>query len=124
MQFSTLAFARAGGGGSLSGGGGGSYSKEVLNRNIEEIYFNLQEAWTSMDYSQVEEYMSSDLYKNHKAKLGWMVVRKRQNILQKIRLLAVKHVGVQHYLDSSKDVVWFYIKGLMIDYIINSEPMK
>lgn len=197
MQFSTLAFARAGGGGSSgggssSGGGGNStysssvrgyygrdnrresligfimanlligsiayvirrgnilvikvktirkgvvtkriilnlkrknsmYSKEVLNRSVENIYFCLQKAWAKMDYSEVEEYISTDLYKTHKVKLGWLSVKKQQNILQKIKLLSAEPVGIQHYLDSSKDVVWFYIKGSMIDYIINSETKE
>ena len=100
------------------------YSKEVLNRNVENIYFSLQEAWTKIDYTQVKEYITYDLYKTHKVKLGWLTVRKQQNILQKIKLLSAKPVGVQHYLDSSKDVVWFYIKGSMIDYIINSETKE
>ena len=100
------------------------YSKKDLNRNVENIYFDLQEAWTNMDYTHVKEYMSEDLYIMHKVKLGWMAVNKQQNILQKIKLLSAKPIGIQHYLDSYKDVVWFYIKGSMIDYIINSETKE
>ncbi len=45
-------------------------------------------------------------------------------MFKKIKLLNAKPVGLQHYKDNSKDVIWFYIHGLMIDYTINEKPHR
>lgn len=100
------------------------YSRKVLKKRVEETYFALQEAWSKMDYGNVKEYMSEDLYKTHTTKLGWLTIKNQKNILDRIKLLSVKPISVQHYLDISKDVVWFYIKGSMIDYIIDNRTKE
>ncbi len=45
-------------------------------------------------------------------------------MFKKIKLLNAKPVGLQHYKDNSKDVIWFYIHGLMIDYTINEKTTQ
>ena len=44
-----------------------------------------------------------------------------QNVLEKIRLLQALPVAVHDDRDDSRDFVWFYIKGRMVDYIIDTE---
>lgn len=97
------------------------YSDEILDKRVEETYFKMQEAWTNRDTEISREYMSDSIYDLHTSKLAWMKVRNQRNILNNIKLLDFKPVSIKHYKDNSKDVIWFYIKGSMIDYIINEE---
>ena len=98
-----------------------NYSKDILNDRVKEIYFKMQEAWTNRDVEISKEYMSDSIYNLHSNKLEWMKVRNERNVLSNIKLLDFKPVSIEHYKDNSKDIVWFYIKGSMIDYIINEE---
>lgn len=98
-----------------------NYSKDILDNRVEETYFKMQEAWTNRDTEICKEYMSDSIYNLHTNKLEWMKVRNERNILNNIKLLDFKPVSIKHYKDNSKDVVWFYIKGSMIDYIINEK---
>ncbi len=81
----------------------------------------MQEAWTSINLEISKEYMSEDIYKLHNSKLAWMEIRNQRNVLKNIKLLDAKPVGIKHYKDNSKDVVWFYISGSMIDYTIDEK---
>ena len=49
----------------------------------------------------------------------WRIGNKR-NILKKIKLINLKPVSVIDDEDNSKDLIWFYIKGSMVDYTINT----
>lgn len=72
-----------------------------------------------MDVDISKNYMSDNIYNTHNTKLSWMKIRKQRNILENIKLISAKPIAIKHYKDNSKDVVWFAIKGSMIDYIIN-----
>ncbi|AUM94345.1 TPA: Tim44 domain-containing protein [Clostridium botulinum] len=96
-----------------------SYSKDMLQNRVEKTYFKMQEAWTSLDLEISKEYMSEDIYKLHNSKLAWMEIRNQRNVLKNIKLLNAKPVGLEHYEDNSKDFIWFYIHGAMIDYTID-----
>lgn len=94
--------------------------KTIENRVIETFYI-VQEAWTSNDISKAKDYMDKDLYENFKSKLEWMDINNRRNILKKIRLVNLKPVSVYDDKDDNKDLIWFYIKGKMIDYIVDTK---
>ena len=96
-----------------------SYSKEMLQNRVEKTYFKMQEAWTNINLEISKEYMSEDIYKLHNSKLAWMEIRNQRNVLKNIKLLSAKPVGLEHYEDNSKDFIWFYIHGSMIDYTID-----
>ncbi|MBD5644162.1 Tim44 domain-containing protein [Clostridium botulinum] len=96
-----------------------SYSKDMLQNRVEKTYFKMQEAWTSLNLEISKEYMSEDIYKLHNSKLAWMEIRNQRNVLKSIKLLNTKPVGLEHYKDNSKDFIWFYIHGAMIDYTID-----
>ena len=62
--------------------------------------------------------------KTFKQNLDGMEINNRKNILKKIKLLNVKPVSIHDDEDDSKDLIWFYIKGKMIDYIINTKTQE
>ena len=94
--------------------------KTIENRVIETFYV-VEEAWTNNDMVKAKDYMDKDLYENFKSKLEWMDINNRRNILKKIRLVNLKPVSVYDDKDDNKDLIWFYIKGKMIDYIIDTK---
>ncbi len=94
--------------------------KNIEKRVIETFYI-VQESWTNNDMVKAKDYMDKNIYENFKSKLEWMDINNRRNVLKKIRLVNLKPVSVYDDKDDKKDLIWFYIKGKMIDYIINTE---
>lgn len=97
--------------------------KNILPQ-IKETYFSVQNAWSNLDMSPAKEYMSEELYRNFQTKLDWMKYRKQQNILKNIKLTESVPVSVHDDTDDNSDYIWFYIKGRMIDYTINTETQE
>ena len=53
-----------------------------------------------------------------------MEIRRERNILKNIRLLEIKPVFVHDEEDDTKDFIWFYVKGKMVDYVINMDTLE
>ena len=88
---------------------------------VNQSFFAIQTAWTNMDMSPAKKYMSDELYQNFQTKLNWMAYRNQKNILENIQLVKALPVAVYDDIDNSRDYVWFYVKGNMVDYIINTD---
>ncbi len=93
--------------------------KDIVT-TVENSFFAIQTAWSNMDMSPAAEYMSDELYESFQMKLSWMEYRNEKNILERIQLLHALPVAVYDDVDNSQDYVWFYIKGKMVDYTINT----
>ena len=64
--------------------------------------------------------MSEDLYESFIIKLNFMEMNNKRNVLKNISLVDIKPISVNDDDDDDKDFVWFYIKGRMIDYIMDT----
>jgi len=89
-------------------------------KQVEATYFAIQNAWTKCDMAPAQKYMTEELYDQFNTKINWMVYRNKKNVLEKIRLLSCDPVSVYDDTDNLRDYVWFYIKGSMVDYIIDT----
>lgn len=98
-----------------------AWNYKTIEKQVIETFYIVQEAWTQMNMAKAKNYMDDDLYNSFKVKLEWMEVSHKRNILKKIRLINLKPVSVYDDEDDAKDLIWFYIKGKMIDYTINTE---
>ena len=49
-----------------------------------------------------------------------MEYRNKKNVLENITLLQALPVAVHDDPDNSRDYIWFYIKGKMVDYTIDT----
>ncbi len=94
--------------------------KNIL-KTVKNAFYYIQKAWTDMNLPSASNYLSSDLYSKFQTELNWMEYTKEKNILKKIKLLDALPVYVYDDPDNSKDYIWFYIKGKMVDYTINTE---
>ena len=101
-----------------------TWNYKKVEKQVIEAYYTIEEAWAEGNMKKAKKSMSKDLYENFQTKLGWMEINNRKNILKKIKLLNVKPVSIHDDEDDSKDLIWFYIKGKMIDYIINTKTQE
>lgn len=90
---------------------------KCIKKRIADTYFTVQEAWANNDMSPAANCMTSELIEKFKIKLTWMNFAHKKNVMKKIRLLAGSPIYLDH---TNKDKMWVYIKGKMIDYIINN----
>ena len=65
--------------------------------------------------------MSESLYSIFEGKLNWMDYRKQRNVLKWIRLLRAVPVSLHDDKNDEMDHIWFYIKGWMVDYTVDTE---
>ena len=98
-----------------------TWKYKTIEKQVVETFYVVQEAWTNNKIEQAKDYMDQDLYEQFKIKLEWMDMNHRRNVLKKIRLVNLKPVSVYDDKDDKKDLIWFYIKGKMIDYIVDTE---
>lgn len=98
-----------------------AWKYQNIEKQVIETFYIVQKSWTNMNMYPAKNHMSNDLYDKFKTKLEWMQVSNKRNILKKIKLLNIKPISIHDDEDDSKDIIWFYIKGKMIDYIINTK---
>lgn len=97
-------------------------------KNIEKqaitTFYSVQDSWTNMNMEPSKEYMSKELYESFVIKLNFMEANNKRNVLKMINLIDIKPISIYDDEDDKKDFVWFYIKGFMIDYTINTETKE
>lgn len=96
-----------------------SWSYDEVGKRIEDAYFIIQEAWASNDMSKAKDYMTPELLENFTLKLNWMEVADKKNILKNIKLLDCYPISFTDLEGDKDDCLWVYIKGKMIDYVLN-----
>lgn len=95
-----------------------------LESTVTDSFYAIQEAWSALDMSPASGYMSEKLYERFQSKLGWMKYKHQKNVLENITLLQALPVAVHDDPDDSRDYIWFYIKGRMIDYTIDTDTQS
>lgn len=101
-----------------------TWNYKNVERQVIDAYYIIQEAWAEGNMAKAKDYMTKELYESFQSKLEWMEVKKRKNVLEKIKLVNVKPVSIHDDEDDKKDLIWFYIKGKMVDYMINMETLE
>ena len=97
--------------------------KEV-SVDVEDAYMAIQEAWANMDMTPVKRYMSDELFDKFQTQLNWTKYKNQKHVMENIQLLKALPVAVHDDSDNSRDYIWFYIKGKMIDYTLNTETQS
>ena len=101
-----------------------SWDLSRIKGDIEMAYFKVQEAWMERDQTIARDYMSERLFNKHKTQTDLMIKQHRKNILLNINLIESTIVQVVDYKNDSRDMMWVYINGSMIDYIINDQTKE
>lgn len=98
-----------------------AWKYQDISATVKDSFMAIQTAWANMDLSPAAQYMSDELYDSFQMKLNWMSFRNEKNILKNIQLLQALPVAVHDDCDNSRDYIWFYVKGKMVDYIIDAD---
>lgn len=91
-----------------------------ISATVSECYYAVQTAWSNLDMSSAGKYISDELYESFQTKLNWMAYRNQKNVLERIELVNALPVAVYDDNDNTRDFIWFYIKGKMVDYTIDT----
>lgn len=98
-----------------------AWKYKKIEKQVIKTFYVVQRAWTSGNMESAKEYMDSDLYESFQTKLEWMEVGNKRNVLKRIRLINLRPVSIHDDEDDLKDLIWFYINGFMVDYMINTQ---
>lgn len=91
-----------------------------IQKQVETAYYKIQKAWGDQDMTQAKDWIEEEYYQTLQTKIEWMKIRNQKNVLKKISLLEAIPVSVQDDPDNTKDCVWYYIRGSMIDYTVDT----
>lgn len=97
-----------------------AWKYKTISSTVKDSFIAIQTAWSNMDMSPASQYMSDELCDSFQTKLNWMAYRNQKNVLENIQLSQALPVAVHDDCDDSRDYIWFYIKGKMVDYIIDT----
>lgn len=100
------------------------WNKESMKERIEEIFFEVQKAWTARDQNLAKGSLTQKMFEEHKAKTDELINSGVINMLESIKLIEAKIISVADFKDDSKDVFSSHIKGKMINYIIDDKTKK
>ena len=92
-----------------------------MQDQVRTTYFAVQKAWSNLDMTPAQPYLSEELFNSYQTQLNWMKMKHQRNVLKRIKLREAVPVAVHDSEDDTEDFVWFYIKGRMIDYTIDTE---
>ena len=100
------------------------WNPDVIKHRIDMTFYKIQEAWRERDQSIAADYMSETLLKKHQMQTDQMKRQGRINILDKVNLIKSVVVQVSDFKDDSKDCLWAYVKGSMVDYTIDEKSKE
>lgn len=69
--------------------------------------------------TEVKSRVTEELYSNYTLLLNQMKKRREKNMLSNIHIAEMRIIGCEDFKDDSKDHYIAYIKGSMLDYLIN-----
>ena len=95
------------------------WKESTIKKQVEDIYYLAQNAWTNKNIGSLRDYVSDDLYENWRMKLDWMDIRNERNVLDRIKLLSTSIVGVYDAKLNEHDFVWVCVRGKMVDYKVD-----
>lgn len=98
-----------------------AWKYQDISVTVTDVFMSVQTAWSNMDMTPAAQYMSNELYDSFQTKLNWMDYRNQRNVLENIRLIKALPVAVHDDADNTRDYIWFYIKGKMVDYTIDTD---
>ena len=101
-----------------------AWKYEGVIKRVKKAYFIIQDSWSSGKIKNARDYLSDSLFDEFQEKLDIMKRDGERNVLEKVKLKDVMPVSLHDDFNNSKDMIWFRIKGSMVDYQINSETRK
>jgi len=90
-----------------------------LEKHAKSTFYKMQYAWMNRNMAEVKNRVTKELYSNYSVQLNQMKKRHEKNMLCNIKITETQIIGCEDFQDNSKDRYIAYIKGTMLDYLIN-----
>lgn len=100
-----------------------SWSFESYKKDIEHIFYAVQNAWMERNQNLAKDCLSSSLYDQYRIKSEWMTVRHEKDILKSLKLLEAIPVDIADPGGTENDSLWVYIKARAADYTVDDRTM-
>lgn len=100
------------------------WNADTLKKHAEKTFYSMQEAWETRSLDKVKDLVDKELYTNYSSLLDAMINRKEKNILTQIQIDDIRIIGIEDYIDNSKDRYVAYIQGRLLDYVIHEETQE
>lgn len=125
------------GGASPFGRSGGNAGDPALVARVREVFMKVQEAWMERDQYIARDFMSDNLFEEHRSETDAMIEERKKNVLRDIRIHEVRIIDIrddQAGADDSLEPSGGYgrsghgvprlsasITASMIDYVIDED---
>ena len=100
------------------------WSPDLMKRRVQKTFFKIQEAWAERDQSICRDYVSDKLFEKHKYQTDQLIKLGHKNVMKNISLDSAAIVEIADYENDDKDNFVAYIKGSMIDYLVDEKSGK
>ncbi len=86
---------------------------------VNNVFIQLQNAWTEKDWMKVRPYESDGLFNTHKKQLEQYINKGQTNVVEDIAILSTEFENYKE--DSSNEYLSYIIKARYKDYVIEDE---
>ena len=97
---------------------------EAMRLNAEKVFYRMQDAWMDRKIDKVKDIITEKLHDDYKIKLDAMLAKRQKNLLSDINVSDIRIIGCEDYLDNSHDTYIAYIKGKMIDCMLDERTRE
>ncbi len=101
-----------------------SWTYNEIQVRISDVFFEVQKAWMARDLLSVEHFISERFYRSNLHHIQWLNDRGWINVLEAMKVKEVKLIGIEDYLDDSKDKFSAFIKFAMTDFYIDENTRR
>lgn len=98
-----------------------NWDNKEMQKQVEKAYFEIQESRRRMHADYAADYLSDNMLEEFTTKLRWMKYRKEKVVMEDIELIKAFPVSAYNDNGEENDVIWYFIYGSMIDYILDVE---
>ena len=96
-----------------------NFTQEILNKEVFEVYKNIQIAWMNFDYKTLKDLVSEDIYNKYEKQLDELKSKNQKNIMDNIELKKNKITDIS--IDNNIVTIECEMNVVCIDYIIENE---
>lgn len=90
-----------------------------MKSHAHEVFYKIQDAWGKRDIDRAKNYITPELHRKYKIKLEYLRMEHKVNIIRNINITDIKIIGCEDYKDDSKDRYIAYIKGTILDFMVD-----
>lgn len=101
-----------------------TWNQELIKSRIEIIFFKLQQSITERDLTQIKDYLTEKMYKKQTELIQHLIIKKKINKLESIKLVESTIISVTDFIDDNKDIFTCHVNGKMINYFVDEKTQK